>query len=167
MSLKPIWRPMMYGGLAAAAFGLVLIIAGWTSPHLGLCTLQFILILCCGIGGGLLAGYKNRRRIVATLLGLGTALPVFVGCYFLLVLLGIVTGVIARCATAPEWWITTFVWLGCSMPIWGGIAALYCGWKVLRWHERRHAQVSHCPSILMQLTNTGQPQHPPKADQLR
>jgi hypothetical protein len=156
---------MMYGGFAGAALGLVLLLAGWTSSHLGLCALQFILILCCGIGGGLLAVYKNRRRIVATLLGLGAALAVFAGCYFLLVLLGIVTGVIAPCATAPEWWITAFLWLAYSMPIWGGIAALYCGWKVLRWHESRHTQASHCPSILMQLTSTDHLHSPPSVDQ--
>ena len=61
---------MMYGGFAGAAFGLVLILAGWTSPHLGLCALQFILILCCGIGGGLLAVYKNRRPTMNSQVGL-------------------------------------------------------------------------------------------------
>jgi hypothetical protein len=45
----------------------------------------------------------NKNRIIGVLMGVGVALVVFVCCYIGVWLLGIATGVIAPCATCPEW----------------------------------------------------------------
>ena len=129
----------MYGLFAGTAAGLLLIIARWTPSTPGLCAVQFATVLGCGIGGGLVIAYVPKTKVIGVLAGLAVGLIVIVGCYLGVALLGIVTGVIARCATAPEWWGETFVWLFYSWPLWGGIAAICCGWKVFRWYERRHA----------------------------
>ena len=52
-------------------------------------------------------------------------------------MLGICTGVIAPCATAPEWWCQTFYCFIYCLPLWGGIVAVYSGWRVFRWYEYR------------------------------
>ena len=63
MTTRSVWRPVMYGGFAGVALGSLFMIASWTSPHPGLCALQFASILGCGIGGGLVVAYGPVRAL--------------------------------------------------------------------------------------------------------
>lgn len=60
----------MYGGFVGVAFGALSLMAGWTSPYPGICTVQFATILGCGLGGGLVFAYGPRHSL-AWLFGVG------------------------------------------------------------------------------------------------
>jgi len=63
MVANGVWKPVMYGGFAGLALGVLLQMAGWTSAYPGICALQFASILGCGIGGGLVVAYGPARSL--------------------------------------------------------------------------------------------------------
>ncbi len=96
-----------------------------------------------------------RKRVIAgALLAVMAGLAVFAGLYVVLGLLGIVTGVIAPCATAPEWWIQIFLYVIYSMPLWGGAVAIYSGWSLFHWYERRYSKHSLSTKALTAMTRS-------------
>jgi hypothetical protein len=77
------------------------------------------------------AHHQNRSLAVA-LVG---AVAGFVGTYAAYLLLGMFTGVIAMCASAPEWWMHAYVPLAFVM-IPAGTAWVAIVWR--RSYLRRH-----------------------------
>jgi hypothetical protein len=75
---------------------------------------------------------SRKRDLVYASAAVAAAALVFVACYLELVAVGIFTGVIAPCARGPEWWISTFLWISYAMPLWGGLIAIFSGWKLFR-----------------------------------
>ena len=78
-----------------------------------------------------------KTKIIAALLVVAAGLAAFAGCFFMLIMLGIFTDAIAPDATGPQWWCQTLEWSFYCLPLWGGIVALYSGWRVFRWNEHR------------------------------
>ena len=63
-------------------------------------------------------------RISRVAVGAAVFLAVISFGYAAYLMLGVVTGVLAICAWAPEWWAFTYLLLGLSLPIfavWAGI----------------------------------------------
>jgi hypothetical protein len=77
----------------------------------------------------------NRSRYgIATAVGLLSAVAVGCVLYFGTMLLGAATGVIAMCATAPEWWAFVFLGILFVCPLAG---AILTGLKVGKWYLHR------------------------------
>lgn len=63
--------------------------------------------------------------LLAVLAAVGTAIV----CFYLVALLGVATGVIAMCSTAPEWWAPIYLLLFLLAP---PVSALWVGVRVYR-----------------------------------
>jgi hypothetical protein len=77
---------------------------------------------------------KPPRRAPAIAFGVVVALAVAIALWFGFIILGSATGVIAMCATAPEWWAALFLVLLFLGP---PLAGLFAGLRVGRWYLRR------------------------------
>lgn len=74
--------------------------------------------------------YKKRSwlvAVIATMLG-------FIGLGIAYILLGLVTGVIAMCGWAPEWWAVIYFALAFTLPV----LAVIIGVRARRAYLRRH-----------------------------
>ncbi len=60
---RNVWRPLFYGGCAGATLGLLLVLTGLTSVKPALCVVQFVSIMCFGIGCGLVIGCCPRTML--------------------------------------------------------------------------------------------------------
>jgi len=80
------------------------------------------------------SGSAWSRRSRAIVFGLVAALIVGPALYVGFMCLGAATGVIAMCATAPDWWAYTFFGLLFICPL---VGALIAGLGVRRWYLHR------------------------------
>jgi len=75
----------------------------------------------------------HEKRSVAV--ALGGAVAGFIGTYAAYLLLGLLTGVVAMCATAPEWWIHLYI------PLAFVVVPAGTAWVAILWRRsylRRH-----------------------------
>ena len=82
-----------------------------------------------------MAHHQNRAFAVAAVCGLAGFLGAFVAWY----LLGFVTGVIAMCAWAPEWWVPIYFALAIAVPVVAVWIAIRARRSYLQRHEGVHA----------------------------
>lgn len=78
---------------------------------------------------------SKRKIIKIRLLAIAIGIAGFVGFYFCYILLGLGTGVIAMCATAPEWWCHTYLYSLYGTPLFAGWIGYYCGRRFLHRYE--------------------------------
>lgn len=76
----------------------------------------------------------KRQKITGKLLAFGVGLVGLFASFVAYVILGFVTGVIASCASAPEWWITTYFYGFYAVPVWGGYVGHYFARRFLQWY---------------------------------
>ena len=76
--------------------------------------------------------HHQKRSLGVALIG---AVAGFVGTYAVYLLLGMFTGVVAMCATAPEWWIRLYI------PLAFVVVPAGTAWVAILWRRsylRRH-----------------------------
>ncbi len=76
MTARSVSRPILYGTLAGAVLGSLLVYVGWPSPDSAACYLLAVSILACGVGGGLVLACGPKALLAMTAKGIRGAFTV-------------------------------------------------------------------------------------------
>ena len=85
----------------------------------------------------------TAQRVKGLLLGIGVGILATLIAYVGYIFFGMLTGVIAMCASAPEWWIKTYFVLALCIPIIGFL----CGRKAWKWYLKTQKEKMHNQSL--------------------
>ncbi len=73
------------------------------------------------------------HRLFGILLGAFGFFCAVVSGFVFYVFVGVSTGVLALCASAPEWWCTVYLWLGAAIPVTG----IWIWVQLTKWYIAR------------------------------